>query len=208
MREPLLVALAGLFLALLVFRFVRGVVVGRRISRSRACSSDPRSDPDLVALVEEGSKPGRAREVIREIERRALGRETRAEAASHHCAAGEVSLAGLKRPGLAVGFYLRALHDDPTCVEALDRLQEILTAQKRLRRLEWTCWEVLGRLSEAEVGSAAWVRCWSVLAGVYASSPRLVRRADAIRKMLSAEVLDAASDDGEEPPAPLPRAIS
>ena len=96
----------------------------------------------------------------------------------------------MKRPSLAVGLYLRALRETPNCPEALDKLQEILTAQKRLRRLEWNYWDVLGRLGEGEADSEIWLKCWSGLATVYSRSPRTVRRADAIRKAMAAYVTD------------------
>jgi hypothetical protein len=94
-----------------------------------------------------------------------------------------------------VGFYLRALREDPTCLAALERLREILMAQKRYRRLEQTCWDVLGRLDDSDVGTEMWAKAWMVLAAIYSTSPRHVRRADAIRKMLTSFEAD---DEGEE----------
>jgi hypothetical protein len=200
MEKWLLIAL-GLFVLMLVFRFVRGILQGRRLSAGRTCSTDGLDDPALAGLVEEARQGGKARDVLRKIEGRAT---TAAEAevrAAYHCAAGDVSLIQMKRPKVAVGFYLRALREDPTCVPALDKLQEILLAQSRFER---TCWEVLGRLDDDEVGSEMWVKCWSGLATIYSVSSRHVGRADAIRALLA-----ATADAGEsENRRQLPRVVS
>ncbi len=194
MKEPLLIVLVGLFIIVLVFRLIRGLLVGRRL-KSKDPSVPGWTDPQLSNLIDGAKRPTLVREAIREIGRRAPGVESAELRAEYRCAAGYLSLNQLKRPGLAVGFYLRALREDPTSIEALDKLQEILTAQKRFRRLEWTYWDVLGRLDDAEVGSEMWGKCWAGLAAVYSSSPRTVRRADAIRKAL----VEFTHDDTEEP---------
>lgn len=214
MKTWLLIAL-GLFVLMLVFRLVRGIIQGRRISAGRTCSTDGTGDPDLAALIEEARHGGRVREVLRRIEGRATTAAEPTARASYHCAAGDVSLIQMKRPKVAVGFYLRALREDPTCVPALDKLQEILLAQKRGRRFERTCWEVLGRLDDAEVGSEMWVKCWTGLAAFYATSPKYVGRADAIRALIASVTGtssrvpegedDAADDDADHQ---LPRAVS
>lgn len=192
MKAALAIAVL-LFIAVLVFRFVRAVTLGRRLEGAGGgCDLGEDADPELRRLVGEAVSTGRPREAVRQIERRATSGEASARAA-HHCAAGNLVLSEMKRPGLAVGLFLRALREDPTCTPALERLREILMAQKRYRRLEWTCWDVLGRLDDGDVGSAAWVGAWSILAAIYSASPRHVRRADAIRKMLGS----MHDEDGE-----------
>jgi hypothetical protein len=198
-KEALLVAIS-LFLALLLFRFVRAILLGRRISREQACRPSEGDSEEFDRLLEEARAGGsRAREALRKLERNA-GKGNAATRAAYHCAAGNLAVTDLKRPNLAVGFYLRALREDPTCVPAIDRLKEILFSQRRLRRFEKTCWEVLGRLDDDEVGSEMWVRCWSGLAAIYSASPRFVRRADAIRKLLESMGEEA---DTEPPDVPI-----
>ena len=104
-----------------------------------------------------------------------------------------------------MGLFLKALRADPTCVEGITKLQEILSAQKRFRRLEWTYWEVLARLDDSEVGEEMWLACWSGLAAIYAASPKTVRRADAIRKALNAFAQDPDDEDTEGPPSRIPK---
>ena len=191
MKAALAIAVA-LFIAVLVLRFVRSVLAARRFDgASGGCDLDDSADPELKRLVQEAMASGKAREAVRQIERRATSGEATSRAA-HHCAAGNVALVEMKRPALAVALYLRALREDPTCLAALERLREILMAQKRYRRLEHTAWDVLGRLDDGDVGAPMWTAAWSVLAAIYSTSPRNVRRADAIRKML------ASLEDGEE----------
>ena len=185
MKEPLLLAVIGLFLVALVYRLVRGFSSARRWGRN-STPFPPSNDAELSHLIEEARSSGKIREALREIGRRAHALESAARRAAYHSAAGHLSLSELKRPALAAGFYLRALREDPTCVEALDKLQEILIAQRRLRRLEWTYWDILGRLEDSQVGLEIWMKCWSGLASIYSASPRTVCRADAIRKALSA----------------------
>jgi hypothetical protein len=191
---------AVLFIAVLAFRFIRGLVLGRSVSKAvGGCDFDAAEDPELKRLLKEAVSSGKAREGLRQIERRATSGEA-ASRAAHHCAAGNLVLSEMKRPGLAVALFLRALREDPTCLPALERLREILMAQKRYRRLEQTCWEVLGRLDDGDAGSPVWVKAWTVLAAIYSTSPRHVRRADAIRKMLG-----ALESDGGEVTAATPR---
>jgi hypothetical protein len=201
MKQVLAIA-AVLFIAVLVIRFVRGMMLGRRVSASAGgFEVDEDADPELKRLVKEAVASGKAREGLRQIERRATSGEASSRAA-HHCAAGNLVLTEMKRPGLAVGFYLRALREDPTCLAALERLREILMAQKRYRRLEQTCWDVLGRLDDSDVGTEMWAKAWMVLAAIYSTSPRHLRRADAIRKMLASFEAD---DEGEEVTAATPQ---
>jgi len=214
MKTWLLIAL-GMFVLMLVIQFIRGILQGRRISAGRTCSTDGIGDPELAGLIEQAHQGGgKARSVLRKIEHRATTADEADARAAHHCAAGDVSLIQMKRPKLAVGFYLRALREDPNCVPALDKLQEILMAQKRRRRFERTCWEVLGRLDDAEVGSEMWIKCWSGLAAIYSASPKHVWRADAIRALIASvtgggerdsDSDDFASDDSDKP---LPRVVS
>ncbi|MCP4599519.1 MAG: hypothetical protein GY847_03100 [Proteobacteria bacterium] len=193
MKEPILLAAIALFIVVVVLRLVRGLLLGRRF-QGRGASVPSFADSKLTALLKEADGTGKVRTVIREIGHRAPGMDSAELRAAYRCGAGHLALTELKRPALAAGFYLRALREDPRCVEALDKLQEILVALKRLRRLENTYWDVLGRLGDAEVGSEMWVKCWSGLASIYSASPRTVRRADAIRKNLAAY----GSNDGEE----------
>jgi len=201
MKQALAIA-AVLFIAVLVFRFVRGLMLGRRVSAAAGrCEVDEDAEPELKRLVGEAISSGKAREGLQQIERHATSGEASSRAA-HHCAAGNLALTEMKRPGLAVGLFLRALREDPTCLPALERLREILMAQKRYRRLERTCWEVLGRLDDSDVGTPMWYKAWTVLAAIYSTSPRYVRRADAIRKMLS--LYEEDEEEGEATAA-IPR---
>lgn len=191
MKEPLLLTTIALFLLALVTRFIRGVLLGRRF-RTSGTSLPHFADAELKALIEDAKKPGKLRESIRRISGRSPALDSGSLRAAYYCAAGNLVLSELKRPASAVGFYLRALREDRLSIEALEKLQEILVVQKRLRRLEWTYWDILGRLDDAEVGGDMWTKCWSGLASIYSASPRTVRRADALRKVL--KVL--GSDDG------------
>lgn len=185
MKEPLIVALAGLVILVLVVRFIRGLLVARRF-RTVDQRFFPLDDEELVRLIESSSNAAKAKETLRVIVRKAQNNADPTKRAGYYCVAGDVATDKLKRPGLSVGFYLRALRTDPTCLHALEKLQDILMSQRRLRRLEWIYWEVLGRLDDNEVGSTMWLRCWQGLAAVYSESPRTVRRADAIRKTIIA----------------------
>jgi hypothetical protein len=192
MKEPWLVFLLGMTLFVIVLRMVRAYFFARRVSTGSACLPIA-ADDRLTSLVADVEKSGKVREAIRTIGQRAPGIKSPSLRSAYHCAAGYLAISRLKRPGLAVGFYLKALRAYPTCIEALEKLQEILAAQKRLRRLERTYWEVLGRLDDSEAGTEMWFKCWSGLTAIYSTSPRTIRRADAIRKMLS--VFD---EDGDE----------
>jgi len=198
MTKVMLLIAVGLFLALLLFRFVRAILTGRRISREQSCRPSDGGDADLLRLLDEAkSGGGKTREVLRKLERNAHSGGAR-DRAVYHCAAGNLAVTELKRPNLAVGFYLRALREDPDCAPAFERVKEILISQKRVKRLENTCWEILGRLDDDAVGSQMWARCWSALASVYVSTPRLARRADAIRKMLDAVMSEPSMDDSSD----------
>ncbi len=196
MKDPYILVFIGLFIVALVFRVVRGLSLGKFLSGSKS-ELPTCADPDLTALMKAVTdEPRKVREILRKISRGASSAHSPDLRAAYQCAGGNIALTTLKRPNLAVGFYLRALRESPGCVEALDKLQEILTAQKRLRRLEWTYWDVLGRLEEGETGSEMWSKCWSGLASIYSVSPRRVRRADAIRKAMAAYVPEV--EDGSE----------
>jgi len=202
MVKGLLVVAAVLFLLMLLLRFVRGMSQGRRLSRGRNCLTGDSSDPELRRLVAEAEAGGgRAREALRRIEARVTTIDDAGGRAAHHCAAAGVSLAVLKRPGVAAGLYMRALREDPTCIAALVQVEEILLAQKRHRAFEGVCWGLLGRLGEDATGTEAWFKAWSALAGLYAANPRRVHRAAAIRKMLagvSAETEADRTDDDDD----------
>ncbi len=194
MKEPALLALIVLFVAVLVLRMVKSYSLAKRL-RSEGTGLPMDADAGLVELVERAQTPAKAREVIREISEMAHGIASSSKRAAYYCAAGNLAIHPLKRPNSAVGLFLKALRDHPTCSDAIVKLQEILTAQKRYRRLEWTYWEVLARLDDSEVGEEVWVACWSGLAAIYAASPRTVRRADAIRKSINAFVQVDEDDD-------------
>jgi hypothetical protein len=195
MVKGLLVLAAVLFLLTLLLRFVRGMSQGRRLSRGRSCLPGAGSDPLLRRMLEEAAAGGgRAREALRRIEARVATIDDVGERAAHHCAAAGVSLAVLKRPGVAAGLYMRALREDPTCLAALVQVEEILLTQKRHRALEGVCWGLLGRLDEEATGTEVWFKAWSALAKLYAENPRRVHRADAIRKMLAGVSAEAEAD--------------
>ena len=199
MREPLLLATVVLFILALIFRFIRGVRLGRRFL-IRETSLPEFADRELKMLIDEARKPGKLRETLRDISGRAPFADSGRVRAAYYCAAGHLALTDLKRPGSSVGFYLRALREDPLCVDALQKLREILVAQKRPKRLEWTYWDILGRMDDSEVGGEMWIMCWSGLASLYSASPRTVRRADAMRKALSIFTSEDEDDVGEFPP--------
>lgn len=214
MKIWLLIAL-GLFVLMLVIQFIRGLLHGRRISAGRKCSTDGSGDPELARLIDEAHQGGgKARAVLRKIEDHATTAAEPEARASYHCAAGDVSLIQMRRPKVAVGFYLRALREDPLCTPAFEKLQEILLAQKRYRRFERTCWEVLGRLDDVDVGSEMWVKCWSGLATVYSASRKHVGRADAIRALIASVAGTFERDSESEDESPddenkqLPRVVS
>ncbi|MCP4197204.1 MAG: hypothetical protein GY762_08640 [Proteobacteria bacterium] len=183
MKEILLIVLVGLFILVLVLRALRGVV-SRRYNTSDA-RLPKYEDPELDALLDKSTRSAKeAREALKKLGRRATVLESANTGALYRCAQGHISLNQLKRPSLAAGFYLRALREDPACVEAITLLQEILTTQRRFGRLEWAYWDVLGRIDDIEENTIMWTKCWSGLAALYSASPRKVRRADAIRKAL------------------------
>ncbi|MCU0664307.1 MAG: hypothetical protein MUC50_18510 [Myxococcota bacterium] len=179
----LIVVLAVLALLVVVLRIARGLWVGsRQWGSSEGSLFSP--DPHLAGLLEQakGAPKARVKDILREIGHAAATAGSPEKRAVCFDAAGRLALGELKRPGPAAGLFLRALRADPRCLSALYKLEEILMSQKRLRRMEATYWDVLGRLDDAAVGSDMWMRCWSGLASLYAESPRTVRRADAIRK--------------------------
>jgi hypothetical protein len=200
MKEPIVAIAVGLFILALIVRLVQGFRLGKRFS-DRAPKMPDCADSELTSIVEEAKRTGKIKEAIRNLGNRASSLDSAELRAAYRCAAGHLALSELKRPALSIGMYLRALREDPTCIAALDKLQEILAAQKRIRRLEWTYWDVLGRLDDSEIGGEMWIKCWSGLASLYSASPKNVRRADAIRKALAAYVPDVCdSQDGPSDP--------
>jgi hypothetical protein len=201
MKEILLIVFIGLFILVLILRALRGVV-SRRYNTNDA-SLPKYEDPELDALLDMSTQSAKeARDVLKKLGRRATVLESARMSALYRCAQGHISLNQLKRPGLAAGFYLRALREDPTCEEALTLLQDILTTQRRFGRLEWAYWDVLGRIDDIESNSKMWTKCWSGLATLYSASARKVRRADAIRKALVAfgpEDLDEIEEADQTP---------
>ena len=205
MKEPLLVALVALFFVVLIFRMVQAYLLAHRL---KGCSQDVPNDADerLVEMLRGADTPQKAKDALRDITHMAGGVKSPAGRSAYYSAAGNLALNPLKRPNLAVGLYLKALRANPTTIEAVRKLQEILTAQKRIRRLEWTYWEVLARLDDSEVGEETWLACWAGLAAVYAASPKTVHRADAIRKSLSAFLVDEDSEKELERISRIPAA--
>jgi hypothetical protein len=198
MTEKIIVVLAALALLVVVLRIARGILDGSgHWSRAEGTLFSP--DPHLAALLEQarGAPKAKLKELLREIGRLAAGAGSPEKRAVCYDAAGRLALGELNRPGLAAGMFLRALRADPRCISALFKLEEVLISQKRTRRMEATYWDVLGRLDDAAVGSPVWLRCWSGLSSLYAESPRTARRADAIRKALTAFGTDL--DDKETP---------
>ena len=194
MKEPLLVALVALFFVVLIFRMVQAYLLAHRLKgRSHDVPND--ADERLLEMLRGADTPQKAKDALRDITHMAGGVNSPAGRSAYYSAAGNLALNPLKRPNLAVGLYLKALRANPTTIEAVRKLQEILTAQKRLLCLEWTYWEVLARLDDSEVGEETWLACWAGLAAIYAASPKTVHRADAIRKSLSAFLID---EDGEK----------
>jgi len=190
MKETLLVIAAGLIVAFLIFQSLRGFFFSRRKWKNKDDIA-----PELSRYIERAGNPSEAREVLREIDQRAVETRARTRSRFYHTA-GEIALTVLKRPNVTVRYCQRALRNDPTCETAFERLAEILIAQKKYRRLERVCWGLLSRLNEDESGGLVWKKFWSGLVTVYANSPRLTERADAIRKMLDG--FEADIDEGFE----------
>ncbi len=194
MKEPLLAALVALFFVVLIFRMLKAYLLAHRL-KGRPDDVPSEADDRLLAILKSVDSPQKAKDAVRDITHMAGGVKTAAGRGAYYSAAGNLALNPLKRPDLAVGLYLKALRANPTAIEAVHKLQVILTAQKRIRRLEWTYWEVLARLDDSEIGDETWVTCWAGLAAIYGGSPKTVHRADAIRKSLTAFLAD---EDGEK----------
>ncbi len=189
MKEALLVIAALLIVLSIVVQLLKGFVFSRRAWRGGD------ADPELEQYVKRAGTPGEARQVLRELEIRAVDQDSRLRSRVYSTG-GEIALIVLKRPAVAVRYYLRALRANPDCTAAFERLTEVLVAQKKLRRLERVCWDLLSRLGDDGAGSPMWRRCWQGLATVYAATPRMVNRADAIRKMLDFAGPDEDDDNG------------
>ncbi|MBN2718473.1 MAG: hypothetical protein JXX14_21695 [Deltaproteobacteria bacterium] len=187
MKEKLLVITAALSVLFFLFQVVKGYYLARRPWKRRR----PRVDSELEELLQKAESPAEARNVLRDIDGRAARHDATARA-SYYSVAGEVALHQLKRPNVAIRYYLRALRNNPRCESAFDRLSEILLAQKRHRRFKRACWYLLSRMDEDDTGTSLWNKCWSGLATVYASSPATTDRADAIRLMLAGMNAEAA----------------
>ncbi|MBN2528854.1 MAG: hypothetical protein JXR76_20860 [Deltaproteobacteria bacterium] len=179
MKENLLVIAASLSVLFFLFQLLRGYILGRRGWKKQ----EPRVNPELDSLIRKADSPNSARAVLRDIDGKAVQHDAR-ERASYYSVAGEIALTRLKRPNVAIRYYLRALRNNPRCESAFDRLSEIMLSQKRFRRYKKACWYLLSRMDEDDTGGAMWTKCWSGLATVYAASPATTDRADAIRKML------------------------
>lgn len=190
MKEQLLVIAAALSVLFILFQLVRGYILARRPWRERR----PKTNPELEEMLRKADSPVTARTVLKDIDGKAVQHDARARA-SYYSVAGEISLHKLKRPNVAIRYYLRALRNNPRCESAFDRLSEILLAQKRYRRFKRACWFLLSRMDDDDTGRPMWKKCWSGLATVYAASPATTDRADAIRKMLSAFVRDVEDEE-------------
>ena len=180
MKETLLVWAAGLIILFLILQIIRGFLFSRRKWKKLSDSIEP----ELVKYVERAKNHSDARKILKEIDAAAIDK-TAVDRARYYSTAGVITLTVLKRPDVAVRYYLRALRSDPLCILAFDRLAEILMAQKKYHRFERTCWTILSRLDDDDQGGEMWTKCWSGLATVFANSKRLTERADAIRKMLA-----------------------
>ena len=209
MKEYLLAFTALLFLALLLYRLIRSIWLSQRLSadtHSPGCAIPG----ELQAKVDAATTPARARELLREIERRASG-ERANKRACYYVASAEVARTVLKRQNVSVHFYIRALRNDPACEPALERLITALLAQKKTRLLERHCWSLLSRMGPEHTGGAVWIKCWTTLGNLYAANPRQLERSDAIRKMLNfavAEDDDEFSDNDTSRDSDLPGANS
>lgn len=207
MKEPVILVLLGLFIAVLLLRTIKAYFLAHHL-KSKDHSIPEGADQQLHELMSDVETPSKARSAIQNIGRMTPRAKTPAVRSAYFVAAGHLAINPLKRPKLAVGFYLKAIRSDPTCLEALHKLQEILLAQKRYRRMEWTYWEVLARLDDSEVGEEMWLVCWAGLAAIYAASPREVHKADAIRKVLATFVADEDEEKDLERISNLPQIIS
>jgi tetratricopeptide (TPR) repeat protein len=190
MKEKLLVIAAALIVLFFLFQLVRGYILARRPWRARR----PKTEPELEEMLRKADSPVTARTVLKDIDGKAVQHDARARA-SYYSVAGEISLHKLKRPNVAIRYYLRALRNNPRCESAFDRLSEILLAQKRYRRFKRACWFLLSRMDEDDTGTRMWKKCWTGLATVYAASPTTTNRADAIRKMLAGVARDVEDDE-------------
>ena len=190
MKEKLLVITAALSVLFFLFQLVRGYILARRPWRARR----PKTNPELEEMLKKADSPVSARTVLRDIDGKAVQHDARARA-SYYSVAGEISLHQLKRPNVAIRYYLRALRNNPRCESAFDRLSEILLAQKRYRRFKRACWYLLSRMDDDDTGASMWQKCWSGLATVYAAAPATTDRADAIRKMLSGFARDTGDEE-------------
>jgi len=191
MKETLLIWAAALIVIFLILQIIRGFL----FSKHNWKKVSQNIKPELAKFIEDAKSPSEARLVLKNIDARAIEKNS-TERALIYSTAGVISLTVLKRPEIAVRYHLRALRSDPLCEVAYDRLAEILVAQKKYRRLERTCWDILSRLDEDDQGCEMWKKCWSGLTTVYANTKRLTNRADAIRKMLN--VFDNESIEGFE----------
>jgi hypothetical protein len=206
MKEPILLLLIGLFIAVLVMRLVKAYLLAHRL-KTKGTDIPDGADGKLMGLMADIDSPQKARAAISAIGRMVPREKSPTTRSAYFVAAGHLAINPLKRPKLAVGFYLKALRSDPTCLDALHKLQEILLAQKRYRRMEWTYWEVLARLDDSEVGEEMWLVCWAGLAAIYAVSPRGVHKADAIRKTLSAFIADEEDEKEIERISNMPNVV-
>ncbi len=188
----------------MVLRMIKGYLVAKRL-KGKGAELPEAADAELEQLMRGVDTPPQGKEAVKTISHQAMAVKSPVLRGAYYCAAGNLAIQPLKRPGLAVGLYLKALRADPSCLEALNKLQELLSAQKRFRRLERTYWEVLARLDDNEAGEAIWVACWAGLAAIYSASPRTIPRADAIRKALNAYVSEIDEDDADI--ANLPKVV-
>lgn len=191
MKETLLVIAAALCVLFILFQLVRGLLLSKRFWKKRS----PDVDPELEELCKQADTTASARHVLREIDTKAAKNDAH-KRATYYSAAGEIALTRLNRPNIAIRYYYRALRNNPKCEPAFGRLAEILISQKKYRRFERTCWHLLSRMDEDDSDGVIWKKCWSGLATVYAATPKLTERSDAIRKMLAA--MSSRSDDDDD----------
>ncbi|MBN2803564.1 MAG: hypothetical protein JXR91_10740 [Deltaproteobacteria bacterium] len=180
MKNTLLVWAAALIFIFLILQIIRGFLFAKRKWKKIGGNVSP----ELSEYIKKAEKPSKAREVLREIDAKAIELDSHERALLFSTAA-VISLTVLKRAEIAIRYNLRALRSDPLCVTAFDRLAEILMVQKKYHRFEMTCWNLLSRLDDEDQGGEMWTKCWSGLETIYSKSKRHVSRADAIRKMIS-----------------------
>jgi hypothetical protein len=100
MRDILLVSAAGLFILIIIYRFIRAIVLGNYNWKM----SDNEQLPEINRIMKRAENPAKAREALREIESIAVQKHTK-ERGVYYFSAGEIALNILKRPNVADRLY-------------------------------------------------------------------------------------------------------